>query len=210
MLEIEYKGANSVVITTKKATIVTDPKLSLVGLSDLKIKDSVELATEERLALNYSEAKVYISGPGEYGVGNCDIVGVSAQRHLDGDQNQSGSTMYRVSVGDINIAILGNIYENLNDNQLEALGVIDILLIPVGGNGYTLDATGASKLVKKIEPKVVIPLHFADDNLKYEVPQDDLSRFVDEMSAPVQKMDKFKIKNEGELPPVLTLIVLNR
>lgn len=210
MLEIEYKGANTVVVTTKKATIVTDPKLSVAGLSDIKIKDSVELATEDRLALNYSEAKVYINGPGEYGVGDCDIVGVSAQRHLDSEQNQSGSTMYRVSVGDVHVAIIGNIYENLSDNQLEALGVIDILLIPIGGGGYTLDATGASTLIKKIGPKVVIPIHFADKGLKYEVPQDELEMFTSEMSAPVQTLDKYKLKNESDLPQVLNIIVLNR
>lgn len=210
MLEIEYKGANTVVVTTKKATIVTDSKLSVVGLSDIKIKDSVELATEDRLALNYSEAKVYINGPGEYGVGDCDIVGVSAQRHLDSEQNQSGSTMYRVSVGDVHVAIIGNIYENLSDNQLEALGVIDILLIPIGGGGYTLDATGASTLIKKIGPKVVIPIHFADKGLKYEVPQDELEMFTSEMSAPVQTLDKYKLKNESDLPQVLNIIVLNR
>ena len=60
--------------------------------------------------------------------------------------------MYRIEAGDIRAALLGNIYEKLDEDQLEALGVIDVLIIPVGGNGYTLDPTGAAKLVRQIEP----------------------------------------------------------
>ena len=68
MFEIEYKGANSVVISTKKSTLVVDPKLSLVGLKDISTKDAVELATEARFALNGENARLNIEGPGEYGV----------------------------------------------------------------------------------------------------------------------------------------------
>ena len=83
MFEIEYKGGNGVVIATKKATIIADPKLSVVGLKDAAVKDAIELATEARFAINSSDAKIVIEGPGEYGIGDLDITGVAAQRHLD-------------------------------------------------------------------------------------------------------------------------------
>ena len=73
MFEVEYKGANSVVISTKKGTIVTDPKLSLVGLKDANVKDSIEIATEVRFALNTDTARLVIEGPGEYGISDFDI-----------------------------------------------------------------------------------------------------------------------------------------
>ena len=85
MFEIEYKGANTVIISTKKATLVTDPKLSVVGLKDIVIADAVEVATEERFATNGQDAKLLIEGPGEYGVAGFDIRGIAAQRHLDRD-----------------------------------------------------------------------------------------------------------------------------
>lgn len=210
MFEIEYKGANSVVITTKKGSIVTDPKLSVVGLKDITIKDDVELATEARFATNSENARLSIEGPGEYGVADFDITGIAAQRHLDSQLDPQLSTMYRVEVNDLRIAILGNIYEKLSDEQLEELGVIDILVIPVGGNGYTLDATGAAGLVSKIDPKVVIPVHYADSGLKYEVPQDPLETFVKELGAPVEQTAKYKIKLGGALPAVLTAVELQR
>jgi len=210
MFEVEYKGANTVVISTKKSTMVTDPKLSLVGLKDLSIKDVIELATEARFSLDNDTVRLKIEGPGEYGVGEFDIKGIAAQRHLDSESDPLRSTMYRVEVSDIRVAIIGNIYEKLSDTQLEELGLIDVLIIPVGGNGYTLDATGAANLTRKIDPKVVIPVHFAEADLKYEVPQESLDVFVKELGAPVEEMPKYKLKQSALLPAALTIVHLTR
>lgn len=210
MFEIEYKGANCVVMTTKNSSLVTDPKLSLVGLKDVAIKNDIELATEARFAINAPEARVSIEGPGEYGVGDFDIKGIAAQRHLDTEQDPKASTMYRVEVGDLKVAVLGNIYEKLSEEQLEEIGVVDILVVPVGGNGYTLDATGASAVTRQIDPKVVIPVHYADKALKYEVNQDPLETFVKELGAPVEETSKYKLKGTASLPQVLTVVELAR
>lgn len=210
MFEIEYKGANSVIISTKKSTLVTDPKLSLVGLKDVSTKDAVELATEARFALNSDAARLTIESPGEYGVAEFDIKGIAAQRHLDSESEPLIATIYRVEVNETRIAIIGNIYEKLSEVQLEELGLIDILIIPVGGNGYTLDATGAATITRSIDPKVVIPIHYADAGINYEVAQDTLETFTKELGAPVEEMAKFKLKQAAPLPAVLTTIVLTR
>jgi L-ascorbate metabolism protein UlaG (beta-lactamase superfamily) len=209
-MEIEYKGGNSVVLSTKAATIVVDPKASLVGLKDLSTKAAIELATEARFALNSAEARLNIEGPGEYGVANFDITGVAAQRHLDTESQPLASTMYRVEANDIRVAILGNIYEKLNETQLESLGVVDLLIIPVGGSGYTLDATAAATLTRQIEPKAVIPVHYADEGLVYEVPQDTFETFAKELGAPVEEVAKYKLKQANQLPQALTTIKLAR
>lgn len=210
MLEIEYKGGNTVVIGTKQATLVVDPKLSLVGLKDVSTKDKIEVATEARFALNADDARLNIEGPGEYGIGPFDIRGVAAQRHLDSENDPLASTMYRIEANDIRIGVIGNIYEKLSEEQLEELGLIDVLIIPVGGSGYTLDATGAASLTRKIDPKAVIPVHYADSALKYEVPQDTLETFVKELGAPVEETAKFKLKQAAALPQVLTVFTVAR
>ena len=210
MFEIEYRGANALVMSTKKATLVVDPKLSVVGLKDIAIKDEIEVATEARFALNSENARLRIEGPGEYGVADYDIHGIAVQRHLDSADVPFASTMYRIEVGELRVAVLGNIYENLSEQQLEELGVIDILILPVGGSGYTLDATGAANLVRKIDPKVVIPIHYADPALKYEVPQDTLETFTKELGAPVETVTKYKLKSASLLPVTLTVVALER
>jgi len=208
MFEVEYKGANTVVISTKKGTIVTDPQLSLVGLKDVTTKDAIELSTEARFALNSENARLTIEGPGEYGIADFDIHGIAAQRHLDADGK--ASTIYRIEAGEIRVALVGNIYEKLSEAQLEEIGLVDVLIIPVGGNGYTLDATGAATLTRLIDPKIVVPIHFADSAIKYEVPQDDLETFAKELGVPVEEAPKLKLKTAAALPEALTIYKLAR
>lgn len=210
MFDIEYKGGNGVVITTKKTSLVVDPKLSLVGLKDLSVKDAVELATEARFLLQDGSAKLTLEGPGEYEVGDFAIRGIAAQRHIDTEQDEKQATIYRIEVGDVRIGLLGNIAPTLSEDQLEALGVIDLLIVPVGGTGYTLDATSAATLTRHIDPKVVIPVHYADSALSYEVPQESVDVFTKELAAPVETLAKYKVKSAASLPEVLTTVVLAR
>jgi L-ascorbate metabolism protein UlaG (beta-lactamase superfamily) len=209
MFDIEYKGGNGVVITTKKTTALIDPKLSVVGLKDLAVKDVLEVATEARF-INGKDAQLSVEGPGDYELGDFSIHGTSATRHLDTESDEKIATIYRVEVLGTRIALLGNIAPKLSEDQLEALGVVDILIVPVGGGGYTLDATSAASLVRQIDPKAVIPTHYADGSLAYEVPQDTLETFTKELGAPVETTSKYKIKNEASLPATLTVIEITR
>ena len=210
MFDIEYKGGNTIVLSGKKTTIITDPKLSLIGLKDAKTTGCVELATEDRFAVKADGAKLVVNGPGEYEIGDFVIKGIAAVRHLDSGSNEKLDTIYRVECGNVAIGVIGNVEPKLNDDQLENLGVIDILIVPVGGSGYTLDATSAVALVRAISPKVVVPIHYADSGISYEVPQDSAEVFVKEMGAPVENVSKLKVKNDSSLPMVLTTYILSR
>lgn len=211
MFDIEYKGGNTVVLATKGTTVVADPKLSVVGLKDINTKDLVELATEERFIVRNPDAKLVVEWAGDYEFGDFSIHGASARRHIDAGSSEMLSTIYRIGIGETNVALLGNIDPKLSEDQLEALGVIDILILPVGGGGYTLDATSAAAVVRQIEPKVVIPVHYADDTLKYEVPQDTVDTFIKELGAPVEESGgRYKVKGASSIPAVLTVVTLNR
>src|SRR5664279_26070 len=210
MFDIEYKGGNTVVITTKKASAIIDPAMSAIGLKDVNVKDAVEIATEARFATKHPDARILIEGPGEYETADFSISGVTAQRHIDTPDTEQLSTIYRIEVGEARIGVLGNIAPKLSEDQLEALGVLDILILPVGGGGYTLDATSAASLVRQIDPKVVIPTHYGDGVLKYEVPQDTLDTFVKELGAPVETVAKYKVKGASVLPIALTVVEVTR
>lgn len=211
MFEIEYKGGNTVVISTKKSTLVTDPKQSLVGLKDRVIKGAIELATESRFALNSPEAHIALEGPGEYEVADFSIKGIASQRHLDAPDAPKQTAMYRIGIDDINIALLGNISPELSEEELEALNVIDILIVPVGGGGYTLDATSAAAIVRQVSPKAVIPVHYADSALAYEVAQEGIDLFVSELGVEVEEVGpKYKVKSAASLPQALSIVKIAR
>lgn len=211
MFDIEYKGGNSIAINGKKTQIVVDPKLSVLGLKDVSVKDAVQLATEARFVTNDAEAKICIEGPGEYEVGEVSIRGVRATRHLDTEADEPISTMYRIEFGDVRVAVLGNIAPKLHEDQLEEIGVVDILILPVGGNGYTLDSVSAAIVVRQIEPRVVIPVHYSDKALQYEVPQDNVELFVKELAVPVENAgSKYKVKSASSVPQALTTVIIDR
>ncbi len=211
MFDIEYKGGNTVVVSTKKVQVVVDPKQSVVGLKDIAVKDAVQLATEPRLAHRDPAYRLTIDGPGEYEVADVSVRGVAAGRHIDTPEVPPAATIYQLEVGGVRLAIIGNIAPTLSEDQLEAIGLVDIVIIPVGGSGYTLDATSAASLVRQLEPKAVIPVHYADSALSYEVPQDELSTFVTELSAPVEAAGaKYKVKSASSLPATLSVVELTR
>lgn len=209
MLEFTYKGANAVIVSTKKAKIVADPNLAALGLKNLDVDGVVQIATENRFAITSDKAKLTIDSPGEYEVADFTIKGIAAQRSIDNDTESNG-TMYRLEANDISVGVIGNIAPKLSEDQQEDLGVLDVLIIPIGGGGYTLDAVNAATIVRQVEPKVVIPIHYADSGIKYEVPQDALDLFTTELSAPVEHVDSLKLKSASTLPASLTTIVLAR
>lgn len=210
MFEIEYKGANAIVISTKKSRLIADPKLSLVGLKDLDVKNAVVVATESRFTTWTPDALLAIDGPGEYEVGDFSIRGIAAVRHIDTESSQPISTIYRVEIGEVGIVLLGNVSGKLSENQLEAIGVVDIAVIPVGGGGYTLDHKEAESLVRQIDPKVIIPIHYADSAVKYEVQQDPLQLFTNELGAPVETTAKYKLKSVAALPGTMSIVEVTR
>lgn len=210
MFEIEYKGGNAVIISTKKATLVTDPKLSLIGEKDIAVKGGIELATESRFLTGSDDFALSISYPGSYEVSDFSINGFAEVRHLDDAKDGKNAVVYNIEVSGVKIGLLGNVGPEISDDQMENLGVLDILILPVGGNGYTLDATSAAKIARNSDAKVIIPIHYADDSLKYEVPQGDLDTFIKEMGLEVEKTSKFKVKSASALPEKATIVHLER
>lgn len=210
MFEIEYKGGTGAIIATKKSTLVIDPKVSLHGAKDTVTKNAIVMATEPRFLTDVQDAILVIDGPGEYEVGDFSIRGVAVQRHLDTPDAPKAGTAYRVEAGDMRIAVLGNIEAALSDEQLEFLGVVDILLLPVGGNGYTLDPHAAAGVVRRIDPKAIIPMNYADSGLRYEVAAAELSEFIKEIAVPVETVSKLKFKSAAQLPATLTVFEVTR
>ena len=208
MFEIEYKGAGTVVIATKKSKLISDPKLSLVGLKDIEPKDMTMVLTEARFAVDSTQVKLKIDGPGEYEVGDFSIRRIPAQRHLDSEGFES--TNYRIEVGDTRIALLGNIDPKLSEEQLEEIGIVDMLILPIGGGGYTLDPTAAAQIARKVDAKTVLPIHYADSDLKYEVEQEEFDTFHKELGGAVEEVEKLKVKSSSMLPQSLTAIKLAR
>lgn len=202
-MEIQFYGANCVRVTTKKASVVID------DIHGVTTKNGDIVVFTGLHGVPKAAAKLVIDQPGEYEVSDTSIQGIAARARIDEADRQS-VTMFKIIGEDIRLVVLGHVYPELSDAQLEALGAVDILVVPVGGNGYTLDGVEALKLIKKIEPKLVIPTHYDDKVAKYEVPQASLEEALKDLAMePKETVPKLKLKTT-DLPVDTQLIIIER
>lgn len=206
-MELQYYGANCVRLSTKKAAVVIDDNLIDLGVKAATKPGDIALFTTSH-GKPKVDTKIVIDKPGEYEVADISIQGIAARAHMDA--SGEAATIYKLVLDGTRIAVIGHVYPELSSSQLEALSTIDILIIPVGGNGYTLDPIGAHKLIKEIEPKIIIPTHYDDKALKYEVPQQPLEEALKGLALEsVESVAKLKIKS-GEFPETAKLVILER
>ncbi len=206
-MELQYFGANCLRIATKKAQIVVDDNLSQIGLKSITKPADISLHTFAGQPT--SKSQFLANTPGEYEISGVVIHGVAARAHMDPDDKQD-AVIYTIAADDIKIAILGHIYPQLSEEQLEQIGHVDVAVVPVGNSGYTLDGLGALKLIKQIEPRIVIPTHYADKAIKYEVPQVELAESLKNLAMePSETIDKYRPKLI-DLTDTTRLIVLER
>lgn len=207
-MEFQYFGGNCIRISSKKAVIVIDDNMAELGQKSITKSGDIAIFTQSH-GTPAAEVKVVIDQPGEYEVSDISVQGIAAQAHID-EPNQHNATMFRITAGDIKVAIVGHIYPELSEAQLESLGMVDVLLIPVGGNGYTLDGIGALKIIKKIEPKIVIPTHYDEPGFNFPVPQQPLSEALKALAMePKETVPKLKLK-AGEVSDVMQLVILEK
>ena len=206
-MELQFYGANCVIVTHKGTRIVVDDNLVELGAKSVTKPGDVALFTG--LHTEAGAPRLTFDAPGEYEVADTSVIGIPARLHIE-EASQLGATMFKLITGELSILITGHIYPELSDAQLEAIGLIDLLVVPVGGNGYTVDPVGALKLIKAIEPKLVIPTHYADKALKYPVPQQDLAHALKEMAMePKETVAKLRLK-PSELSDVTQLVILEK
>ncbi len=206
-MELQFYGANCVSLTHKGTRLVIDDNLAEIGAKSILKPEDVALYSGAHT--NPTTGRLTFDSPGEYEVGDISIVGIAARSHIE-EEGKHSTTMLKLMIGDLSILVTGHIYPELSEAQLESIGMIDVLFVPVGGNGYTVDPVGAVKLIKDIEPKIVIPTHYADKALKLPVPQQELSNALKELGMePKETVSKLKIK-PAEISDVTQLILLEK
>ena len=207
-MELQYYGANCIRITTRKTSIVIDDNLGSLGLKSVTKPGDIVIRTSGDMP-KHKDVRFSAESPGEYEIAGVIIHGIGARAHMD-EEGKTGAVVYTIEAEDVRIAVVGHIFPDLSDEQVEQIGHVDVAIIPVGGNGYILDGTGALQVIKKLEPRLVIPTHYADKAIKYEVPQAELVDALKSLTMePQDTVVKLKLK-QSELSEGTHLIVLER
>ncbi|HSX32907.1 MAG TPA: MBL fold metallo-hydrolase [Candidatus Saccharimonadales bacterium] len=207
-MDVQFCGANCVVLSTKQARVVIDDNLVELGAKSVSKEGDIALYTAAH-GQPTQTPKLIIDQPGEYEVSGISVYGIAARAHID-QEGQTTATMYKIMSDDLNILVTGHIFPELSDDELETIGTVDLMLVPVGNHGFTMDGTGALKLIKKVEPKLVVPTHYNDPKLAFPVPQEDLEVAIKELAMePQETVTKLRLKPD-ELAETTHLLILER
>jgi L-ascorbate metabolism protein UlaG (beta-lactamase superfamily) len=205
-MDMQFYGANTIVLSNKSNRVVIDDNLATLGTKSITKAGDICLFTHGHEVVNV-EPKIIVDMPGEYEVSNISIFGIQTRAHID-EEGKRSATMYKITWGDVRVLVTGHVFPKLSDDQLESIGIVDVMFVPIGGNGYTLDAVGALQLIKQVEPKIVVPTHYNDSHLKFEVPQAELDDALKSMAMePKERVAKFQFK-PSEVTDTTQLVVL--
>ena len=158
--------------------------------------------------VTYGDDKPFVvQGPGEYEIKGVEIVGIPSFHDDKKGEERGLNNMYNFKIDSVNIAHLGDLGQGeLSPKQIEDLGNVDVLMIPVGGV-YTIDASSASKIAAQLEPSVIIPMHYLDKDSKVNL--EPVEKFLKEMGKDnVESDDNLTISRE-KLPSEPKAVILN-
>jgi L-ascorbate metabolism protein UlaG (beta-lactamase superfamily) len=208
-MDMQFYGANCLVLSSKHTRVVIDDNLAALGAKSVTKDGDICLFTGAHEAVIGATPKITIDMPGEYEVSNVSIFGFQARAHMD-ETGKHSAVMYKLTLGETRVLVTGHVFPKLTETELEAIGIIDVMFVPVGGNGYTLDAVGAMQLIKAVDPKLVVPTHYADKAISYEVPQMELEDAIKTLGMePKEPVSKLQFK-PAETTDNTQLVILEK
>ncbi|MDB4939742.1 MAG: Zn-dependent hydrolase of the beta-lactamase fold-like protein [Candidatus Doudnabacteria bacterium] len=193
-MQIQYFGLSSFKFSSKDTTSILDPFSKESGLTPPRGNaDLLILSEKDNELYSYSSSisgePFIVDGPGEYDVKEHTITGIPVK-----DKDGKVITIYLIELEGIKILFMAHIKKlALTQDEIEDIGEVDILLIPIGG-GDVLEYDEAAKTVNFIEPKIVIPMHYKMNGLKIDAASEE--KFLKEMGGKAETMEKLSIKKK--------------
>lgn len=193
---INWYGESCFKIQSGETVILTDPFESSSGLTPPRFRaDLILKSAMQQPSPYFSYGTPTLTGPGEYDVKEVEITGLANKT----------STVYLIKMEDFKLCFLDGLSQTLEPAILEKMDSIDILFIPAGGQPF-IEQDEAAKLIKKINPKIVIPSLFKIPGLKRK--SDDLKEFLKAIGQKeAEPQEKLTVKKK-DLPPSTRLVVL--
>jgi len=218
MVDVWWYGQSCLRIKGKSTSLVVDPyDPTFTGLGNLKLEADIVVVTHDHGDHNnVSAVKVaaegknpfILNGPGEYEIAGVNIIGINSFHDDKNGAERGKNTIYSITVDEINFVHLGDLgQKQLTQAQIEALSSCDVLFIPVGGT-YTISADDAPDIISALEPKIIVPIHYFVDGLKFKL--DPVSKFLGAMGKEkLEPVPKLSISKE-RLPQEVEVVLLEK
>jgi L-ascorbate metabolism protein UlaG (beta-lactamase superfamily) len=209
-MEIVWLGHSCFRIKGKEATIVTDPYDKTLGYPMRKPTANIVTISHSHPQHSYLEGVSgnprVVSRPGEYDISNVFIYGIPTFHDSEKGQKRGKNTVFFIEIDEIKLCHLGDLGHVPTSEQIEQIGDVEVLMVPVGGVS-TLDAAGAAETIGLLEPRLVLPMHYKTDAVKMEL--EPLEKFVKVMGLKeVVPQPKLNI-TKSTLPLETRVVVLD-
>ena len=171
-MNISWLGHSCFRIGGSQATVITDPYSPTLGYSLGKPTANIVTVSHQHPGHSYVQGiggkPRLVNGPGEYEINGVLIIGMATFHDAEGGRKRGRNTVYLIEVDEVSVCHLGDLGHLLTVEQVEEIDNVDVLLLPVGGVS-TINAPMAAKVVRQLEPKVVIPMHYKTQALNWEL-----------------------------------------
>jgi len=211
-MEIAWLGHSSFRIKGKSGTVITDPYEDSIGLKfPRNLTADIVTVSHAHSDHNHTTAVkgdfTTFSAPGEYEIGGISLVGVATYHDAKKGQERGKNTAFVIEQEKIRLFHSGDLGHTLSREQLNIVGPIDILFLPVGGI-YTIGPQEAVEVINQLEPTVIIPMHYhmpgLADTFAKLAPVDD---FLKALGVKSQPQPKYTVTHD-QLPEEQTVIIL--
>lgn len=181
-MKIKWLGHSCFLITGGNGVrILTDPFDETVGYQLPAVEADIVTSSHDHFDHNHIGVVkgdfVHLNKPGPYRERDIEIRGIGSYHDGQGGQKRGDNIIFTFRLEGISVCHLGDLGHLLEDEQIRAIGPVDILLIPVGGT-YTIDYRQAVDLIGQLEPKLVIPMHYKTPAMGFDI--DGVDKFLKE------------------------------
>jgi L-ascorbate metabolism protein UlaG (beta-lactamase superfamily) len=211
-MELIWYGHACFRLKDRNITLVTDPYDKTVGFNLPRPKADIVTISHESPHHSYlagvkGEFKV-IDSPGEYEIGGVFVTGVNlspSKKSANDDTPPRRNNVYVIYMDNIAVCHLGDLNQIPTQNQVEDMGSIDVLLVPVGGYN-ALNAAQAAEVISLIEPLIVVPMHYKLPGAEVEL--DPVDKFLKEMGITKPDIQQTLKLTPSSLPEETQIVLM--
>jgi len=209
-VDLTWLGHGCFRLRGRGAAVVTDPFPPSLGLKLPRLEANLVTVSHDHPNHSYLQAVpkagYVVDGPGEYEVGGVTVTGLQTYHDASRGTERGANTVFLIELDDVKVCHLGDLGHPLVDEQVEVLAGLDVLLVPVGGR-HGLDAAQAAEVVRQLEPRLVVPMHFKIPGVKLEL--EPVGRFLKEMGVTVaEPQPKLSVQASSAEPGETKLVLL--
>lgn len=199
-MKIKWLGHSCFLMTSESgARILTDPFDSQVGYPLPSVEADIVTTSHDHFDHGYIKAVkgkfMHLSEPGDFIQLGIDITGISTFHDEVEGKKRGRNVIFVFDIDGLRICHSGDLGHIPSARQTEAIGKIDILMLPVGGT-YTVDASDAYKTVKILKPAITFPMHYKTPAINFLI--DGVDKFLKEAGVS-GRLEIFVQKQEIEI-----------